>query len=73
MERPVFQAPGTPMEELDTPALVVDLEVMDRNIDKVHACFSDSSAKSAPTPADISAPQWLTGSLGPGQPWVELV
>ena len=48
MGRPVFQAPGTPMEELDTPALVVDLEVMDRNIDKVHACFSDSSAKIRP-------------------------
>ena len=48
MERPVFQAPGTPVEELDTPALVVDLDVMDRNIATVHACFSQSSAKIRP-------------------------
>ena len=32
MERPIFQPVGTPVEELDTPALVIDLDVMDKNI-----------------------------------------
>ena len=57
MERPVFQAPGTPMEELDTPALVVDLEVMNRNIATVHACFSHSSAKIRPHAGRHQCPQ----------------
>ena len=70
MERPVFQAPGTPMEELDTPALVVDLEVMERNIATVHACFSQSSAKIRPMPADINAPRSHTGRSGLGLPLV---
>ena len=30
MERPIFQPVGTPVEELDTPALVIALDVMDR-------------------------------------------
>ena len=57
MERPVFQAPGTPMEELDTPALVVDLDVMDRNIDTVHACFKQSNAKIRPHVGSHQCPQ----------------
>lgn len=40
MERPVFQPPGTPVEELDTPALVVDLDVMGRNIEILHSSFN---------------------------------
>ena len=39
MERPIFQPVGTPQEELDTPALVVDLDVMTRNMDTVHRSF----------------------------------
>ncbi len=39
MERPIFQPVGTPVEELDTPALVVDIDVMERNIDTVHSLF----------------------------------
>lgn len=57
MERPVFQAPGTPIEELDTPALVVDLDVMDRNIATVHACFSRSNAKIRPHAGRHQCPQ----------------
>lgn len=43
MERPVFQPPGTPVEELDTPALVVDLGVMEQNIRTLHAAFNGAS------------------------------
>ena len=39
MERPIFQPVGTPGEELDTPALVVDIEVLQQNIDTVHGVF----------------------------------
>ncbi|MDP6453931.1 MAG: alanine racemase [SAR202 cluster bacterium] len=39
MERPVFKAVGTPVEELDTPALVVDVGSMKQNIDEVHGAF----------------------------------
>ncbi len=35
MERPIFQPVGTPVEELDTPALVIDLDVMDRDSTKM--------------------------------------
>ena len=57
MERPVFQPPGTPMEELDTPALVVDLDVMDRNIEAVHTCFSQSSVRIRPHAGRHQCPQ----------------
>ena len=36
MERPIFQPIGSPVEELDTPALVVDLGVMEQNILVLH-------------------------------------
>ena len=39
MERPIFKAPGTPVEELDTPAFVIDLDVLDQNIETVHSFF----------------------------------
>jgi D-serine deaminase-like pyridoxal phosphate-dependent protein len=48
MERPVFQPTGTPVMDLDTPALVVDLDVMDRNIEILHTRFNQSSAKIRP-------------------------
>ena len=48
MERPVFQPVGTPMEDLDTPALVVDLAAMERNIELLHAIFRQSDAKVRP-------------------------
>ncbi len=39
MERPIIQPVGTPAEELDTPALVVDLGVMEQNIAVLHNAF----------------------------------
>ncbi len=40
MERPIFQPVGTPVDELDTPALVVDLDLMERNIEAYHGHFA---------------------------------
>jgi D-serine deaminase-like pyridoxal phosphate-dependent protein len=39
MERPVFKPVGTPVEELDTPALVVNIESVKHNIATVHGAF----------------------------------
>lgn len=39
MERPIFQPIGSPAEELDTPALVVDLGIMEQNIAVLHGAL----------------------------------
>ena len=44
MERPIFQPIGTPAEELDTPALVVDLGAMEQNIAVLHNAVGGSDA-----------------------------
>ena len=41
MERPIFKPIGTPEEELDTPILVVDTALLERNIETVHSHFRD--------------------------------
>ncbi len=48
MERPIFKPVGTPVMELDTPALVVDLAVLDHNIATVHAFFQPRATKVRP-------------------------
>ena len=48
MERPIFQPVGTPVEELDTPALVLDLDVMDKNIQTFQGYFAARTAKARP-------------------------
>ena len=57
MERPVFQPPGTPVEDLDTPALVVDLNVMEQNIRTLHAAFNGSKASIRPFVTPHQCPQ----------------
>ena len=48
MERPVFQPVGTAAIELDTPALVVDLDTATTNIERFHRYFQDTPAKLRP-------------------------
>ena len=57
MERPIFQPVGTPVEELDTPALVVDLDLMERNIQSYHGYFGESSATVRPVVTSHLCPQ----------------
>ncbi|MDP6550074.1 MAG: alanine racemase [Dehalococcoidia bacterium] len=66
MERPIFQPVGTPMEELDTPALVVDLEVMERNIETLHSYFRQADAKVRPHVASHQCPQIAHRQLAAG-------
>ena len=46
MERPIFQPIGAPAAELDTPALVVDLGIMEQNIAVVHQALRGDDASS---------------------------
>ena len=53
MERPIFQPVGTPAEELDTPALVVDLGVMERNIAVLHGAVGGSGEGAADSQVQV--------------------
>ena len=48
MERPIFQPVGTPVKELDTPALLLDLDIATSNIQRLHHFFEGTSAKVRP-------------------------
>lgn len=48
MERPILKPIGTPSEELDTPSLVVDLNILESNISEFHSRFADSDHKLRP-------------------------
>ena len=57
MERPIFQPVGTPVEDLDTPALVVDLDLMELNIRTYHGYFAGSGATVRPVVTSHLCPQ----------------
>ena len=57
MERPIFQPAGTPVEELDTPALVVDLDLMERNIATYHGYFAGTPVTVRPVVTSHLCPQ----------------
>ncbi len=66
MERPIFQPVGTPVEELDTPALVIDLDVMDRNIQTFQGYFAATAAKVRPVVTSHLCPQIARRQLDAG-------
>lgn len=57
MERPIFQPVGTAVEELDTPAFIVDLDVMEQNIRIYHSYFEDTAVKVRPVITSHLCPQ----------------
>ena len=71
MERPIFQPMGTPVEELDTPALVVDLDIMDRNIQTFQGYFGDAAAKVRHVVTSHLCPRSPGGNWTPAAPWAE--
>lgn len=48
MERPTFKPVGTPVQELDTPALLIDLDSLEHNLNTVHSFFNNTDAKLRP-------------------------
>jgi D-serine deaminase-like pyridoxal phosphate-dependent protein len=66
MERPIFKPVGTPVEQLDTPALVVDLAVLERNIATLHAFFRQREAKARPHIESHRCPAIAHKQLGAG-------
>jgi D-serine deaminase-like pyridoxal phosphate-dependent protein len=48
MERPIFKSVGTPVLQLDTPALVVDVATLQHNITTVHGFFQSHRVKLRP-------------------------
>jgi D-serine deaminase-like pyridoxal phosphate-dependent protein len=48
--------PGTPKEKLDTPALLIDLPVMEANIEKMARFFRDKPAKLRPHFKTVKSP-----------------
>ena len=48
MERPITKPPGTPVDQLDTPSLIVDLTRLEQNIEAMHSFFRDREAKLRP-------------------------
>ncbi|SUZ99007.1 uncharacterized protein METZ01_LOCUS51861, partial [marine metagenome] len=66
MERPIFQPVGTSVEELDTPALVIDLDVMDKNIQTFQGYFAATVAKARPVVTSHLCPQIARRQLDAG-------
>ena len=48
MERPIFKPVGTPVEELDTPSLIINLDILEQNIETLHSFFRERQAKVRP-------------------------
>ena len=48
MERPIFKPVGTPVDELDTPSLIIDLDVLEANVATVHGAFMGGTARLRP-------------------------
>lgn len=57
MERPIFQPVGTPVAELDTPALVVDLDLMESNIQTYQGYFAGTGVTVRPVVTSHLCPQ----------------
>lgn len=48
MERPITKPLGTPVEQLDTPTMVVDIDALEENIETLHSFFRQRRAKVRP-------------------------
>jgi D-serine deaminase-like pyridoxal phosphate-dependent protein len=66
MERPIFKPVGTPATELDTPALVVDLDVLTHNLTRLHTPFTQRATKLRPHVAIHHCPALAQHQLAAG-------
>jgi D-serine deaminase-like pyridoxal phosphate-dependent protein len=66
MERPIFKPLGTPAEDLDTPALVVELDALEHNLTTVHTFFQQATAKLRPMVSTHGCPTLAHKQLAAG-------
>ena len=66
MERPIFKPIGTPEVELDTPAFVVDVDKLDRNIETAASFFRDGAAGLRPHVSGHGSPAIAHRQLAAG-------
>lgn len=67
MEKPVFQPIGTPILELDTPALVVDMEIVETNLRILISQFSNTSINIRPYVSSHGCPNIARKLIDKGQ------
>ena len=66
MERPLFAPVGTPVMQLDTPALVVDLDLLQHNLNTVHTRFAHYQTKLRPQVSHHRCPTLAHRQLAAG-------
>jgi 3-hydroxy-D-aspartate aldolase len=66
MERPIFKPLGTSVNELDTPALVVELDALEHNLSAVHTFFQQATAKLRPMVSTHCCPALAHKQLAAG-------
>jgi D-serine deaminase-like pyridoxal phosphate-dependent protein len=58
--------PGTPLEELDTPCIVIDLDVAESNIAKLQAAANEMGVDVRPHSKTNKSPYWVRKQLDAG-------
>ena len=58
--------PGTPVEELDTPCIVVDLDIAESNIEKLQAAANDMGVAVRPHSKTSKSPYWVRKQIEAG-------
>ena len=58
--------PGTPMDELDTPCLLIDLPIFEANIARLHGFFEQQVCKVSPTVKSHKSPDVAHRQLAAG-------
>ena len=58
--------PGTPMDELDTPCLIIDLPIFEANIARLHGFFEQQVCKVSPTVKSHKCPDVAHRQLAAG-------
>jgi D-serine deaminase-like pyridoxal phosphate-dependent protein len=58
--------PGTPVEELDTPCIIIDLDVAESNIAKLQTAANEMGVDVRPHSKTNKSPYWVRKQLDAG-------
>ena len=68
MDQQYRPMPGTPVEDLETPCLILDMDALDHNMDVMADFYEGRDSKLRPHSKNHKTPAWPTGrSAGAGQ------